>query len=92
MMPSSIASFASGAGASSAAVPSTSETSISATRRAVGREQRGEAAQPPAAAARAAQAPAQLGACAAHRPATSRSSGLRVRKTLSGRPFSTISR
>src|SRR5262249_51968942 len=60
---------------------------------AVRSEQGREAAQPPAAPARAAQPPAQLGKPRLHRPATTlRSTGLRVRKTLSGRPFSTISR
>ena len=45
LMPSSIANFASGAGASAAAVAATSATNIQITRAAVGPQQREQAAQ-----------------------------------------------
>src|ERR1019366_9503158 len=59
---------------------------------AVGREQRGEATQASPATAGPAQTAAQLGGTRAHSPVTLRSGGLRVKETLSGRPFSTIAR
>ena len=59
----------------------------------VGREQQREPLELAPASARALQAAPQLvGVEAAHSPAVSGSRGLRVRKTESGRPFSTISR
>ena len=97
-MPSSIAGLASGGGASDAAVPS-DQRDEHQHRRAPGRAAAARAAR--AACARARSVPRRRrrrssrrtsAAWRAHRPATSRSSGLRVRKTWSGRPFSTISR
>ena len=93
LMPSSIANFASGAGASEAAVAAISATNIAITRAAVGAQQREQAAQLAPAPAGLAQAAHDVDAerGGGHSPATSGSSALRVRKTWSGRPFSTIS-
>ena len=101
-MPLSIAALASSGGASDAAVPTTQRDEHQHDARAgTGAAGRSRPRRLRPRAARAAQAPAQVVAARRRaarprrrrsQPATSRSRGLRVRKTWSGRPFSTISR
>ena len=96
MMPSSIASLASGGGASAAAVASTSATNISDHAPAVGPQQLDQAAQLAPAPAGRAPAAAELGAPVRSRRALTApppvSRGSRLRKTWSGSPFAAISR
>ena len=92
-MPSSIASLASGAGASAAAVASTSEANIASTRQRYGAQQLDQPAQLASAAAGLTQPPAQRRLIAAHsRSPPPPRAALRVMNTWSGIPFSTISR
>ena len=97
-MPSSIASLASGGGASDAAVPATSAANISSVRPRYGRSSssspRSLRPRPPVARQRRTissrrERAAPVGALTA--PPSPRSIGLRVRNTWSGSPFSAIS-
>ena len=90
-MPLSIASLASGGGASAAAVANTSETNIRMTFVAVRGQQRRQAAQLAPAPGGRAPAADQVVATRAHSPATL-SIGSRLRKTWSGSPLVAISR
>ena len=91
-IPSSIAIFASSGGASDADGREDERDEHQDQPRAVGAQQHEQAAQLAAAAGGLAQAPEEVVAARAQKPATSRSGETRLRKTWSGSPFSTISR